>query len=745
LSLLGVLSASLFVLFVYLGFWGPLPSATELSSLKQAKVSLVYAQEGELIGSFYSVNRDPISFQDLPEHLVQALVATEDERFFEHDGVDPRSLVRVLIKTILMGDRSAGGGSTLTQQLVKNLYGRPDYGKLTMPVNKVREIILARRLEAVFSKTQILELYFNTVSFSENTYGISAGSRRFFSKEPAQLNLEEGAVLVGLLQANTSFNPRLNPERSQRRRNLVFYQMFRNDFLSQEELDSLRGLPLVIAYQNLAQQGPAPYFVAQVQRQIDKVLSGKLKENGEPWDYRNDGLKIYTSLDFSKQAALENAFQNHLRQWQRYFEQHWKNKEPWESQPSFFDRQVQRLPHYQYLASQGLSDDQIMAKLGESRSMELYHPDGPRVAEYSALDSLTHYLKLLRGASVLLNPQNGAVEAWIGGPDHNYLPFDAAASGHSMASTVKPFVIAAALEAGYSPCDYQSAERITYEQYDNWQPRNYDDKYEGAYSMAAILKKSINTATVAWYMEIGGASLRNLVAKLGIDGSWTEGPTASLGSSSVSPLNLAAAYACFANQGEQVSPYFIERIEGPNGELLYHHEQTRAKRIITAETARLVNSMLQGVTAEGTARRLVGPYGADFPWAAKTGTSQNYSDAWLVAYAPDLVSVTWMGGVNPLIRFRTGALGSGSTMALPVFGNYLKAFGNAQNRPDWPELSEEDLANLDCPDLKDPNLIEKLRILLGSDEDESPAEKEAMKRNSQDLPWWKRIFRKDTN
>lgn len=735
-----------FILFVYFGFWGSLPSAAKLSTLQQSQASLVYAAQGELIGSYYAVNRNPIQYQDLPPHLVEALVATEDERFFEHGGVDYRSLARVLFKTILAGNSSSGGGSTITQQLVKNLYGRPDYGWLSMPVNKVREIILALRLEGVYTKEQILELYFNTVSFSENTIGISAGSQRFFSCRPIDLEIQESAILVGLLKANTYYNPRLNPDHALGRRNIVFSQMLRNEFLSKEEVDSLKNIELKIRYRNLASDGPAPYFVAQVKKQVKEILKSKSKVDGEAWDYKTDGLKIYTSLNLKRQLALKASYQKHLAQWQKYFDQHWQGREPWADQPDFFNKKLKATPAFKQLKAKGLSEAEILEALKKPRRVELYHPAGLRVEEISSLDSLAHYLKLLRGGSVLLDPRSGGVEAWLGGPDYNYLPFDAAAAPHSMASTVKPFILTAALETGFEPCDYQSAERVVYEEYDDWEPRNYDNKYEGAYSMAGVLKKSINTATVAWFFEVGADRVRRLASKLGMDQAWVDGPTVALGSSSVSPLNLAAAYACFANGGLLVDPYFVERIESSDGKLIYERPKVVTEEIIGASTARYINSMLQGVSREGTARRLKTQYGANFPWAAKTGTSQNYSDAWLVAYSGDLVSVTWMGGVSPLIHFRTGALGSGSAMALPVFGAYLQAYGNQESYAEWPELTEEELAGLDCPDLKDPNLIEQLQLILRSDSDEDKGEekeKDQPDTTKANRPWWKRIFKQD--
>lgn len=738
LGLLAVLALTLFVSSVYLGFWGPLPDAEELAGLQKSRASLVYAQKGELIGSYYSINRDPVSYQELPEHLLEALVATEDERFYEHAGIDWRSLLRVAFKSVLMGDASAGGGSTLTQQLVKNLFGRPDYGLLSLPVNKTREILLAYRLESAFSKQELLALYFNTVSFSENTYGIAAGARRFFNCQPADLKMEEAAVLVGLLKANTYYNPRLNPDWSLKRRNVVFAQMQRNGYLNEAEYDSLSALPLELDYRNLDIEGPAPYFLAQVEKELAQVLKGKVKADGSPWDPKKDGLRIYTTLDARKQANLRRSYRRHLAQWQKKFDAHWSRQDPWSAKPSFFDKKLQATPQYQQLAARSWSDEKILSTLSKERNMELFHPAGMVEGAYSMQDSLRHYLRLLRGASMLLNPKSGAIEAWIGGPDYRYLPYDALQAPHSMASTVKPFTMAAALEAGAQPCDYLSAERREYPEHQNWSPRNYDAQYDGLYSMAGALKKSINTVTVAWFFKVGEHKVKELADDLGLAENWPDGPTAALGTAAVRPIDLAQAYAVFANGGEKVSAYFIEKIETAEGDLLYHREAAPRERIISSETSQLINTMLQGVSAEGTARSLSSVYGSKYPWAAKTGTAQNYSDAWFVAYRPDVVSVTWMGGVSPLIHFRSGAYGSGSTMALPVFGYSLKEL--EKTSPAWPKLDESLVSKLDCPDYREENLLDGIRSLFENEAGEKVKTKEDTAEGGS--PWWKRIFKK---
>lgn len=740
LALLAFLGLSLLFTSVYFGFWGAIPSSSELKEIQHSEASSILSKEGKLIDKVYRVNRRLVEFPDLPEHLKQALIATEDERFYEHAGIDWRSLARVIIKSILLQDESAGGGSTISQQLAKNLFGRKDFGAISIVINKFKEIIIAKRLEGIYSKDEILALYFNTVSFSENTYGIGAGSERFFSKEVKDLNPEEAAVLIGLLKANTYYNPRLNPEPALERRNVVLAQMQRNDFITEEERDSLQALPLELKYRNLLTSGPAPYFSAQVQKELTSLLKDKVKADGSAWDPRSDGLIIKTTLIAKKQEDLQASYDKHLISWQKKFFDHWSSREPWSNQKRFFDQARQATPFYQALAAQGLSEEEIDRAWQKKRPMQLFNPGGDLSGNFSMNDSLSHYLKLLRGASVILDPKSGAVKAWIGGPNFRYLPFDAAAAPHSVASTFKPIVIAAALEAGFEPCEYKSAEQKSFPEYDNWTPGNYDDNYEGFYSMAGTLKKSVNTSTVAWFLTTGELKVRDLAVRMGLGPQIPKGPTLALGTLAASPLQMAVAYAAFANGGKKVSPYFIESVQTKDGEYLFKRSAPKAIEVISPETAQIVAELLQGVVYDGTAKSLSSIYGVRKPWAGKTGTSQNYSDAWFAAFSPQEVVLTWMGGVNPIIRFRSGSLGSGSTMALPVFARYAQ---KQSERIQWPELSEDLIAALDCPDYREENFWDRLRDVFDVDiEVEGDSTKNEEPEDESKGSWWERLFKK---
>jgi penicillin-binding protein 1A len=738
LAILGLFAFVLFFTSVYLGFWGPLPTALDLTRVEQAKATLIKSSEGELLAKIYSQNREPLTYEAMPQHLRDALTATEDERFYQHDGVDYRSLVRVLFKSIILRDRRAGGGSTITQQLAKNLFGRPDFSWFSMPVNKVKEIIIARRFESIYSKDEIITLYLNTVSFSENTYGIASGSLRFFNRMPSKLKLEESAVLIGLLKANTYYNPRINPEPALIRRNTVLAQMARSEKLSIRERDSLQALPLKLSYRNLDRESPAAYFSAKVKRELTNILSDKLRPDGREWQIETDGLIVTTTLQSQLHTTLKTAALAHLSQLQNKFDKHWSSSNPWASNKLFFDQKLAQTTWFKRRLSRGLSEEAIYKEAKVKRDMRLYHPAGFLNESISIEDSLSHYLKLLRLGSVAIDPQTGAVRAWLGGSNFRYLPYDNVLAPKPTASTFKPLVFALALEKGDDPCTYQSAERRVYPDFNNWSPRNYDDSYEGYFSMTGALKKSINTVTVKWLMEHTEEELVYLARKMGIEEKLPEGPSIALGTGSASPLEMAVVYACFANGGYKIEPYLIDEVRAPNGDIIYKHLPKSKERVISANTAQLMNYMLQQVVKDGTAASLSWRYGVKDEWAGKTGTSQNYADAWFVGYNDALVMSTWVGGENSLIRFRNGSLGSGSAMALPVFGATIRDYkGKDLRRNQWNSLDSNQRELLGCADWREANIGEKLLDLLDKVDDEvRDDEKDG------DGSWWNRLFKK---
>lgn len=721
-----------------------MPSIKELHQIKNNTASLIYAQNGPIVGKIFTVNRSIIKYEDLPAALVEALVATEDARFFEHNGVDYRSLGRVLVKTLILQDRSAGGGSTLTQQLAKNLFGRKDFAFLSLPVSKTKEIILAQRLEDIYSKKEIIELYLNTVSFSENTYGIKTGALRFFNKAPHQLKLEESAVLVGLLKANTYYNPRLNPTNARLRRNVVISQMAKNDYLRKGQSDSLQKLPLQINYTNLSDNQTAGYFNTQVKKELTQILKELVKPNGGSYDPKLDGLRIYTTLNSEVQEAAENALNKHMAKLQKLFNKHWQGSRPWHNNTQVFQRSLESSRSYKALKARGLEGAELEAALNHKHPIELYHPNGDTIISQSIKDSVAYYLNLLMAGTVALNPQTGAVKAWVGGRSFRWMPYDHVLTKRQAASTFKPIVFAAALENGAEPCAYLAAEQRRYPAYDNWTPRNYDNNYEGRYSMAGALKKSINTITVKTLMQTGVDENIALAKKMGVESNLPRNPTLALGTGSVTLLEMTVAYANFANGGKRITPHFITEIKNARGKTIYQRKAEELQQSIEPQNAQLITAMLQGVVNDGTGRALKTRYGLPNQLAGKTGTAQNYTDGWFIGYNPKLVMGVWVGGSSPVVRFKTGRYGSGSAMALPIFGLAWQQINKQPNLSGVASAKFEALSpalqnQLACADYTEKQFFDKVKDLFKKKRGEKVKQEGE---DSKKTGWFKRLFGK---
>mgnify|MGYP003637063488 CR=1 FL=1 len=707
-----IMAVVLFFFSVKWGAFGPLPGDEELSDIRNATATLVYSSDDKVIGKIFSENRTNADLTELPQHLLDALVATEDARFYEHEGVDKRSMLRVVVKSIILQDESAGGGSTITQQLAKNLYGRRDFSFLTLPVNKFKEIILANRLEELYSKDQILEFYLNTVPFSENTYGIEAASQRFFSKKPFQLLVEESAVLIGMLKASTYYNPRLHPDHALKRRNVVLHQMVRYGYLPKPTYDSLKVNELKLDYNKLGEDSRAPYFMTHVKSKALELLEDKLAEDGEPYDLEQDGLKIYTTLNLEMQQAADAAIKKHMTRLQHLFDQHWKGRKPWGAQTNVFDSELIRSRSYQNLKRKNLPEDSIKYYLNLKHPVQVYAPQGDTVLEMSIRDSVEYYLKLLNCGFLAMQPSSGQVLAWSGGLNHRFMPYDHVLTKRQSASTFKPIVYAAALSKGADPCGYISNEQRVYEEYENWTPRNYDNEYGGYYSMKGALTKSVNVAAVQTLFETGISNVLIMARQLGINSKLPSDPSVALGTGSVSLYEMVQAYSVFANGGYELQPYFIQRIENAKGEVLYQHDGPNTKRRILAEDIpAMINEMLQAVVNNGTATRLRNVYGLSNSLAGKTGTAQNYTDGWFIGYNPNIVAGVWVGASSPVVHFRSGAYGSGSAMALPIFGEFFKNINkssdlNFYTKASFDELSPELQSRMDCEDFREETIFD---------------------------------------
>jgi len=728
---------------IYTGMWGEVPTKKELASLKQSQATQVLDKNADLIGKFYIYDRQSIKFESFPKHLLHALIATEDARFYEHDGVDNKSLLRVFFKTILMSDDSSGGGSTITLQLAKNLYGRNDYGYLSIVVNKVRESIVAQRIEDIYSKQEILTLYLNTVPFPDNTYGIESAAQKFFNTETRHLNLPQSATLIGSLKANHSYNPRLFPERSQLRRDVVINQMLKNDYLSLNEANFAKQQKIELDYQYYApNQGLAPYFRAHIKKQLDTLLQQKKfkKPDGEFYDVYHDGLKVYTTLDNTLQTYAEEAMQEHMSNLQRQFEKAYGQRAPWLKGKKAFLAAKQRLKIYKKYASQGLSAKAIEDSLSKKKETELFSWDKTEIKSMSVLDSLEYYSKFLNAGMVSLEPSSGNVLAYVGGIDYRFFQYDhVSQSKRQVGSTFKPIVYTAALENGMEACTYFPLKAVTYTDVDDWKPTNAST-IEGSenlnYSLRKALSNSVNTIAVKVLYETGIESVIEQARAMGIISDIEEVPSIALGSSNLQLIEMAQAYTSYVNKSVPSSPIFITKIEDKNGntiasfEDLHPQSRNEKQQAYSDDTRQIMLDFLKATVNEGTATRLRSTYGLTNEIAGKTGTTQDNKDGWFVGITPQLVTLTWVGNGNQQIGFSNTGIGQGANSALPIFAKYYQKIDadnkyNSIANAQFEKPSDHVIEMLDCEDSKEDGFFKRL---FGGNEDEKEFEKKKKKK-----------------
>ncbi|RMG79727.1 MAG: penicillin-binding protein [Bacteroidetes bacterium] len=652
-------------------------------------------------------NRVNADFEELSPFLVNALVATEDARFFKHGGVDFRAWIRVFFRTILMRDHSGGGGSTISQQLAKNLFPRKDFGFLTIPVVKIREMFIARRLEKLYDKPALLNLYLNTVSFSENIFGVKVAAQRFFNTSPKNIKPEQAAVLVGMLKGTNYYNPLKHPDRARERRNTVLRQMVKYGYLEPAVCDSLAALPLELKYyREGSNQGLATSFREHLRLEVDALLKDVEKPNGQPYNLYTDGLKIYTTLNASLQQYAEEAVKEHLSRLQATYFKHWKNGKSYGDE-ALFRQARQQSRRYKSLHARGLSDEKIDEIFDTPVAMTIYDSEtlGEKDTLLSPNDSIKYYLSILNVGMLVLEPNTGKTLAWVGSVNHKYFKYDHVKARRQAGSTFKPVVFAKALESGIPPCEYIDNFRTRYTQFENWEPRNADGKYGGMYSMEGALSHSVNVVTVELMNRVGIDSVIALARRLGIEGDIPEVPSLCLGTLDVSLLEMVRLYATFANRGARPDMYYLKRIENADGEVLVdltRPDTALFEQVLSPRSTDMLVRMLESVVDSGTARRLRYQFHLREPIAGKTGTTQHNSDGWFIGFTPRLVAGVWVGGESPKIRFRSTQLGQGSNTALPVFGRFLR---KVYRDPDFKDLRKArfptpdslTLAELDCP------------------------------------------------
>ena len=719
-ALAGLLLLFIFVLSVYWGTFGKMPGYPDLKRIQNNTASQVYSEDGILLGKYYIQNRLNADFGEINPSVLNALVATEDARFFEHDGIDLRAWVRVFFRTVMMQDRAGGGGSTLSQQLAKNLYPREDHGFFSIPVSKVKEMFIARRLERLYKKEELLNLYLNTVPFGGNIYGIKVASQRFFNTSPKYLKAEQAAVLIGMLKANTYYDPARNPENALKRRNTVLHQMSKYEYITEAEKDSLQALPLELDFHHeSSDEGLATYFREHLRQELKDILKEHPKEDGSVYNLYTDGLKIHTSIDSRLQSYAERSVATHMKKLQTDFNNHWKGGNPL-GDKKILTTAKKNSRRYKGLKAKGLSEKEIDAAFAEKRNMKIFSWDGePKEIEMSPMDSIKYYLTLLNAGFFAMDPRNGKVRAWVGGIDHSYFKYDHVKANRQAGSIFKPIVYTAALQAGVEPCNYVDNFLTTYTDHEDWRPENADGKYDGVYSMEGGLSKSVNTVAVDMIMKTGAESVRALAEKMGITSDIPSVPSIALGVADVSLYEMVQVYSAFANQGYQPTLNYLSRIETAEGKVIVdfnkNGESELLKQVISEDEATIINQMLQSVVNEGTGRRLRGTYQLTNDIGGKTGTTQNQSDGWFIGYTPTLVAGSWVGAEYPQIHFNSLALGSGSNTALPIWGDFYqsavkdKAFRNWENAA-FPPVSDSIRMVLNCERWLEsrPTIIENL-------------------------------------
>lgn len=707
---------ALLVASVYIGFWGTLPTYDELRHIRNDEASMLYTEDGEMIGKYYIENRTNINYKNIPSNAIDALVATEDARFYQHEGVDKISMARVFFKTFLLGKRSSGGGSTISQQLAKNLYPREEQPVNLLPIIKLKEMFIAHRLENIYSKNEILTLYLNTVYFGENTFGLESAAQKYFSVSATDLNQSQAATLIGMLKGPSYYNPRLHPERALRRRNTVINQMVKYNFLTAQEGESLKAQKLSLKYKpDNHYSGLAPYLRELIRQDAVKILEAYNATHDTQYNLYKDGLILTTTLDAEMQKYAEEAVAVHMPKLQQSYYTHLGKREPWSRNPAILKNAIQNSPIYKQLKNKGLSETEIKEELNRKKTMVVYDAQKKeREVEFSSIDSIKYYLKIFQPAVIAIDPQNGKIKAWVGGLDYKFFQYDQVIAPRQVGSVFKPVVYSAAIHNGARLDAYYSNEQRTYPEYDNWTPRNADNNYEGYYTLKGALSKSINTIAVEVLQQTGIDVVINHARSLGITTALPPYPSLALGVADIPLREMVSPFMAFANNGVLMTPYYLDEIRTRDGKIIYQAPKSVGQKVLPANEAHIMSNILASVINEGTGQGLRSTYGLQNEMAGKTGTTQNQVDGWFIGYTPRLVVGVRVGANDINIHFNSLRLGQGASMALPIYGEFMKRCERSNTYSRWKNISfpvpiMNDADNLKTPEFKDHlNFLDKL-------------------------------------
>jgi len=699
---LGVLSIITIFSSAALGLLGQMPELEQLENPKTNLATQILSSDGVVLGKFYfNDNRTPIAFDALPKNLVNALIATEDERFFSHSGIDLKGTLRALA---YLGKK--GGASTVSQQLARQLFvGVRSRNKAEAVLQKFKEWVLAVQLERRYTKKEIIAMYLNIYDFGYSADGVQSAAKIYFNTTPKALSIEQSATLVGMLKNSSLFNPLRRPERVEKRRNVVLNQMKRNGFVSEVELDSLKQIPLEIDYTpDSHREGLATYFRAYLQQFMRKWTKDNPKPDGTNYDIFRDGLRIYTTLDSRLQQMGETAVDAHMANLQEeFFLQNTPTENPTAPFLDLREGEIDTLLHnkarrserWRKMRASGKDEDAIWASFQKPVEMEVFSWKGDRDTLMSPLDSIRYYKHFLRASMMSMNPLTGHVKAWVGGFNYKHFQYDQVYQGRrQIGSTFKPFLYATAIDQlRLSPCDILPdalfcIEPLKHGNVDAWCPKNSGDKYGRMRTLKNALANSVNTVSARLMDRVGPRPVINLARKMGITSYLPAVPSIALGTPDISLLEMVGAYSTFANKGIYVKPIMISRIEDKNGTVLFE-VVPETKDVLSQESAFVTIDLLKGVTEGGSGIRLrhqgadehnyayknvvTGyPYQFENPIAGKTGTTQNQSDGWFMGMVPNLVTGVWVGGEDRSVHFKDIAFGQGATMALPIWAMYMR-------------------------------------------------------------------------
>ena len=719
---LPVLTLSISIFLASSGSWGDLPNFQELENPKTNLATEIFSSDNKILGKYFYENRTHIEYDNLSPHLINALIATEDERFFNHSGIDFIALIRVL-KGVITGNANLGGGSTITQQLAKMFFSKKPSSKIERVKQKFKEWIIAVRIERQYSKQEIIAMYLNRFDFLNLAVGIKSASKIYFNTSPGNLKIEEAATLIGMAKNPSLYNPLRRIEKTKHRRNIVLNQMVKNNYLSKNIRDSLVIIPIELNYNKVDHnEGQATYFREHLRSFIGNWAKNRESETGEKYNIYKDGLKIYTTINYEMQKHAEDAVKNHIKILQEKFYEHWEGFEKAPYDTSWRVGQIdtlilmpaiKRSERYRKIKHLKLSESDLLDLFNSPTPMSVFSWSGRIDTILSPLDSIRYYNYFLHSSLISIESSTGQIKAWVGGINHKQFKYDHVQEGkRQVGSTFKPFIYATAIDQfKYSPCFKVPNVQVIFEKEEwgldeDYIPENANKKYGGEFTLIEGLAKSKNTVSAYLMKRVKPKKVIALARKMGITSYLPSVPSLCLGTAEISLFEMTGAYSTFANEGLYIPPYFVSRIEDKNGVVLENFSNAPVE-VLSKEKNHIMVKLLEGVVNQGSGGRLRWKYGLTNQIAAKTGTTQNHSDGWFIGFTPDLVTGVWTGADNRAVRFRDLHMGQGAEMALPIWANYMSSLYNDKSinisKENFPFPENGVSVTLDCNKRKEIN------------------------------------------